>query len=215
MGDFHALLAHPSITRCYEMLIKKRTQGFTLIELIITMAILLILVLVAMPNMSRWALNSKVRSAAEALQNDIRMAQVEAVKQNSRVVVALTAATPASLATPSTSGTNWYVQNIPTTGSSQTSQMLYSSTLGTQNGLTMSVGGNGYICFNSAGRLSSGTVTGLSGSCAVGASATTPITFSLSVTGGNKPLNVQVYPAGKVRICDPDKALSSSQPDGC
>lgn len=194
-------------------------RGFTLIELMVTLSVLAILILLAVPNMSAWARNAKVRSVAEALQNDLRTAQVEAIKRSTRTVFVLTNAdtdpTLGLSASPSSTGKNWYVQVLPIANSGNTTTTrLLSNTIAAQNGVSISAGGS-FICFNSAGRLSSAAVTGLSGTCTVGSTAATPVNFAVSITSGDRPLRVQVTLGGKIRICDPNKTLSSSQPDGC
>jgi len=189
--------------------------GFTLIELMVTLTVLALLILLAVPDMATWAKNAKVRSVAESLQNDLRAAQMESVKRSARTVFALTNATPALLATPTATGQKWYVQTLPLTGSDQkTGEMVLSSSAAAQNGVSISADG-GFICFNSVGRLSNATATGFTGSCAVGANAATPVKYAVSMTGADRPLNVMVSLGGKIRICDPNKTLSSSQPDGC
>ena len=61
--------------------------GFTLIELIIVIAIVAILITVGVPSMREWIANQKVRGSANDLQFDLSYARSEAVKRNANVVL--------------------------------------------------------------------------------------------------------------------------------
>jgi len=66
--------------------------GFTLIELIIVIAIVAILVAVGVPSMREWVANQKVRGSANDLLFDLSFARAEAIKRNANVVLAPTGA---------------------------------------------------------------------------------------------------------------------------
>ncbi|HKX44809.1 MAG TPA: prepilin-type N-terminal cleavage/methylation domain-containing protein, partial [Burkholderiaceae bacterium] len=83
-----------------------RSAGFTLIELMITIALLALLMMLAVPAFNRWISDAKVRASAEALQNVLRQAQATAIARNRATVFALTSATPALNAAPSANASN-------------------------------------------------------------------------------------------------------------
>ncbi len=70
------------------MTIPKSQRGFTLIELAITLAVLLVLLAIAMPDFGTTNDKRNLQGAAEALQQDLRFARAEAIKRNQRVRVA-------------------------------------------------------------------------------------------------------------------------------
>lgn len=62
-------------------------RGFTLVELMVTMAIMAVLVTIAAPSMSTMIESAKLSSASNGLLSHLRLARSEAIKRNSRVVL--------------------------------------------------------------------------------------------------------------------------------
>ncbi len=60
-------------------------RGFTLIELMVGLAIAVILLLLAAPGYSRWIADSQIAAAASAMADGIRFAQAEAIMRNTGV----------------------------------------------------------------------------------------------------------------------------------
>lgn len=188
--------------------------GFSLVELMIVVALAAVLALLASPSIGNWMANARVRTVAESLQNDIRMAQVEAVRQSRSTVFALTAAAPAFNAAPAQDGRNWYVRVQPLVGSDEVAS---SASLVTMNssapGYGVNVRGPALTCFGALGQLITvgSAATGLGTEC----NAANPVTYTVSHANANRALSVLVYLGGRVFMCDRAKTLSATNPDGC
>lgn len=65
-------------------------RGFSLIELLVTITIVAILLVLAVPNYREWVANTRVRGAAESIQNGIRIARNEASQRGVNVRFELT-----------------------------------------------------------------------------------------------------------------------------
>jgi type IV fimbrial biogenesis protein FimT len=61
--------------------------GFTLIELMITIAIVAILITVGVPSMTEFAAQQRVRTAASDLAGDMALARAEAIKESRRAIL--------------------------------------------------------------------------------------------------------------------------------
>lgn len=187
----------------------RQAKGFNLIELMVVVSIVAILTILAIPSFSQWIQNSRMRSVAESWENGLRFAQGEAARLNR-----VTTFTP--------SGTGWTVSYTQTSGDPATASGCASAA---SNCLQQDAGAGGStttitpattISFNSFGRVgtagSFGSTTGNTSFTLAGANTTYLITSSLV---GTRRLQIIVSPAGKIRTCDPDKALSATTPDGC
>jgi type IV fimbrial biogenesis protein FimT len=60
-------------------------RGFTLVELLIGVAIIAILMLVALPSYREFMANGRIRSVAGSIADGIKLAQVEAIRRNTNV----------------------------------------------------------------------------------------------------------------------------------
>ena len=65
----------------------REDSGFSLVELIVTIAIIAILTLVAVPNLMSWVPKNHVKDAAQDLYSNIQMAKMEAIKHNQSCTV--------------------------------------------------------------------------------------------------------------------------------
>lgn len=179
--------------------------GFSLVELMIIVAVIGILTALAVPNFTAWIQNAKTRTVAETLQNGIRLAQGEAVKSSRNVRFLLTdAATLAIGATESTTGRKWVVETMALANAKKPELFVQGASLPDMGNVIIKASSAG-IQFNSFGRLVDPSNSVL---YTVTNSRSTP-------TNPLRRLNVTVSIAGAIRMCDPDKTLSATNPDGC
>ncbi|HEY8975914.1 MAG TPA: prepilin-type N-terminal cleavage/methylation domain-containing protein [Burkholderiaceae bacterium] len=191
-------------------------RGFSLIELMVTVALIAILLVVAIPAYGTWTADAHVRAAAESLTNAIRLTQATAVAKGRTSLFALTTdAQPSVNSAPAAYAPNWFATLNVLGGSDETKAslgLILKSTEGTQHRVTIS--GPALVCFNALGRQTSlaAAANSLSTACTAG----DPAVFQVSRdAGASRYFKVLVYAGGRVRMCDAAKAISSADPDGC
>lgn len=81
------LLAQMIMTQDGAHSISQQTGGFTAAEVLLVIAILLALAAVAIPNLSGWASNQRLKSVARELVTNFQYARLEAVKRNSAIAL--------------------------------------------------------------------------------------------------------------------------------
>jgi len=82
--------------------------GFTLIEVMITIAVVAIVLTLGLPSYRTWIQNTQIRTAAESALAGLQLARAEALKRNTNVRFQLMTSMTASCATSATA-TNWIV----------------------------------------------------------------------------------------------------------
>lgn len=171
---------------------KSRSLGFSLIELLIGIAIMAILLTLASPDFKVWMQNSQIRTATEAIQNGLQLARAEAVRRNEPVNFILG------------SGSGWTVSTVAIPGTPIQSR---ASGEGSVN-VTVSVtpAGATTATFNTLGRLAN--------------SATAPTQIDLDVptsiipASQSKELRINITSGGQIRTCDPN-ITASGDPRKC
>lgn len=190
----------------------RQFRGMSLIELMVAIAILSLLVALGTPVYTTWIANTKIRNAAESIQNGLRVARTEAVKRAVPVRFQIDSATVPSwtvcvpvLATPGTCAAGETLQvhdaNDATTGVRIGGTTNSATTMSTDVSSTSAL--NGGITFSSLGR-------------PVATTAPLPllkIDAASTVTGARR-LVIGIDSGGSVRMCDPQLAQATS-PQGC
>jgi type IV fimbrial biogenesis protein FimT len=196
-------------------------SGFTLIEAAVTMSIFAIIVALGIPSMKTWIANTKVRAVTDSLQNGLRVAQAESLRRSRQVVFSMTnnAAPQAIPVGAVANGNSWAIYTLPSmTDGTEVPDFIQSGVLSSASAnVLINSNGAAAICFNSVGRMvanASANLTAVTGGPICGAPPAVQ-TFTVSLAGADRPLQVQVGLGGQVHMCDPAFVLSAANPEGC
>lgn len=188
-------------------------RGFSLVELVVAIALLALLLGLAAPSFATWTRNAQVRSVGDALQSGLRQAQAEAVRRNRQVVFFLTTSKACTTAAESAAnGAYWQIRTVPLMAGEAAEPLQ----CGVLNDVAEGVGITGprAVCLNSSGRQVANAAPGVTGAtCTLSATGTS--IYDLAVTGADRALRVTLTLGGQVRLCDPSRARSTTHPDGC
>lgn len=181
-------------------------RGLTLVELMVTLAVLAFLMLAGLPSLSQWMRNGQIRTVAESLQNGMTKARNEAVRRNARVWFSMvTGSSSASCALSSSSG-SWVVSLASPTGacnqanSDTTAPRIlerWAQSEGSSDvtvavfDATCATAATAQVIFDGFGRL---TAPDSQARC---------IVVNHSSGSDNRALRITISPAGNVRMCDP------------
>lgn len=188
-----------------------RMRGFSLIELMFAVLLLGVLTALAVPTFNGYVRNAQVRAATGSIENGLKLARVEAMRRSRTVVFYLTNAAPAAGVDATANGVNWVIETVPRVGG-EAAEFVQGGRWRDSAPLA-GVTGPAAVCFGALGSPLS-NFTALAGRGINCNTATLPV-FDISATGGDRPLRVLVNASGQARWCDPVRALSSTNPDGC
>ena len=189
------------------------SRGFTLIEVMVAIAIMSILVMFAAPSFTAYSENSKVRGVAESFYASAQLARLEAIRTNQRVELVLTTDTPivANVGTTNTSATagNWLIRRL-----SDDPTPVYTFV----EGKSVREGSNksdatSTVTVNaaSAGSPAAAITFGSAGASSLGATWTVNFGSSTVACGSVRCLRVIVTASGQVKACDPAAAAGDTR----
>lgn len=198
----------------------RRTPGFTLIEMAVVLAIIGLMMAAVMPSVGTWMRNLRIRNQSESIQNGLQQARAEAVRRNTPVtfwLVSLTNNTKLdNNCAKSATGTSWVVSLDDPAGlcgsapSSTTSPRIVAAHNAGDGGGTVTVSATevdgttatNKVTFDGFGRMTD----------AANDVQMIALGYATAVSG-DRPLRVEITPAGQVRMCDPAVSTTASPPD--
>lgn len=170
-----------------------RSSGFTLIEVMIALAIVAIALVLGAPEFGIWMQNTKVRNVAESVQNGLQTAHNEAVRRNRPAEFAVNADTSWTVTVKAVDANGQFYDDVVEKRSKDD---------GSSSSVTLAVTGGGTASFNGLGRVDNATPL-------------TRVDVKSSVTGAKK-MAVTVGAGGQIRLCDPSlDSVTTDDPRKC
>lgn len=199
-----------------------KQRGFSIIELAVVMVVIGMMLVGAIPTISDWLRNAKLRNQAEAVQSGIQQARNEAMRRNQPITFYLVSGdsnnTLDDSCEVSASGTSWVISvrtpegscdSVPAVTSTDTANpLIVRSHVGADGASGVAVSGVG-----SDGATAASSVTFDAFGRASGGLTRVNIAYA-SAQGTDRPLRVDISPAGMVRMCD-TSVTSTSDPRRC
>lgn len=185
-------------------------RGFTMIEVMVGIAIISMMLFFLIPSMGAWLQSSQIRNATESIQGALQLARAEAVRRNTPVEMVLTSVAGGG------SATDWVVRCVtpsatcPGVAQAQTFIQERLAGEGSPNAIVTLNPAMSTIVFTGNGRISpvpAGNIT-------IDVKHVTDTTC-LDTSGGGtyRCLKLVVAPGGQARMCDP--SLVAPNPRAC
>ncbi|HXZ50250.1 MAG TPA: GspH/FimT family pseudopilin [Usitatibacter sp.] len=187
-----------------------RPAGFTLVEILITLAIIAMVIAFGFPSMRVWLQNTQLRNAADSILGGLQSARIEALKRNTTVAFELT----------DPNSTAWHVClfDIPSDacspgdllaapGSSSSNARVGVETAFTNYAAPLNAGSGvpALVAFDSFGRVSPSSPVNI---------ARIDLRNPTLAAGDERRLSIRIETAGEVHMCDPQLSKAVN-PQGC
>ncbi|MFG6416205.1 GspH/FimT family pseudopilin [Roseateles sp. DC23W] len=200
-------------------MMRARSRGVSLVEVMVVLALLAIMLMAVAPNVSTWIRNTQIRNVATGMVNGLQRARSEAMRRNENVRFSLVSLTdPAVMdgsCQTSGGGASWVVSlddpsdKCDVEVSDSTAPRILDKQAAGSGGARVTVKALSAaneeapdVVFNGFGRAAN-----------AGDIATISVVSSTS-DDDSRPLRIVVGTGGTVRMCDP-KVTSSGDPRGC
>ncbi|MEQ1487676.1 MAG: GspH/FimT family pseudopilin [Methylotenera sp.] len=173
-----------------------RARGFTLVELMVGIAIIAILATLATPSYNAWVQNTRIRTTAESIQNGLQVARAEAVKRNTQVQFVLG------------NNSEWTLGCVNVTADCPDPIQSHATGEGSSADITVAENPAGKtIIFNSLGAIEVAP--------AHFSQVDVDVSTSVLPAADSRQLRVTLGVGGNVRICDPALSSTGTDPRRC
>jgi type IV fimbrial biogenesis protein FimT len=195
-----------------DVLNRRPQKGFSVIELMIAVAIVAVVTALAFPSYKAWIQNTKIRTSAESILNGLQIARAEAVKRNASVKFCLGTVNPDCIPVVPLTNSNWVVgcdvvvaaPVAPAVTPLECPAVIQSRSTGEDASSAITVGttpaATAKVVFNNLGTVAP-------------APTTFAVTVPASVLADARTLNVTLGVGGNGRMCDP--ALPATDRRAC
>lgn len=172
-------------------------RGFTILELVVALAIAALLLQLGLPSFTTFLRNSEIRSTAESISNGLRVARTEATRLNQ----------PVSFTLVGGGDPGWAINqfNLTTTTLIQPPIQQYAKLEAGKSAKAVTTPVNGVaVTFNGLGRVISPSP--------IATPNLQRIDVGSIVAGEARPLRIYVDDVHGIRMCDPDPAIAALVP---
>jgi type IV fimbrial biogenesis protein FimT len=164
----------------------RAAEGFTIIELMITIVIVSVTMALGMPAYTTWILNTKLRNTAESIETGLQLARAEAVRRNVPVQFVLG------------TGASWTFGCVTPDADCAAEIQKKEVGDGSSSAVTVTAADGKTYVFNNFGRMTS----------PVPASGASSINVDIDpaklAASQSRDLRISVGISGNVRLCDPN-----------
>jgi len=196
------------------MLTRPAHAGFTLVELLVTVAIIGISMSLALPSFRAWVQNTKIRSASDGLLNGLQLARAEALRRNTRVYF-ITPIPDGNAGSWRIGCVNEVTADADGDGTADCPKVIQSRPMDAAEAIALDI----KITPNDPA--TTVTFTGL-GRLAANADASAPIAqidvdapLALLSAAESRELRIIIGTGGQVKMCDPRADLPANDPRRC
>jgi type IV fimbrial biogenesis protein FimT len=167
---------------------QKFYKGFSLTEMMITVVIIGLALVIAVPNFKDFIGNSQIRTVSESIRNGLQLARAEAVKRNAIVSLTLN------------SNTSWTVGCVTVTATCPATIQAKPAGEGASSFISLTMTGSNFVRFTSLGTVDPNVPNQLT---------QVNIDNSDLGTSASKDLRITIGAGGNVRMCDPNISSTS------